>query len=233
MPITSIAKIGRVGAFDDITLAPDAVTTESTRAPSATESPFATSEKRWGLYLTEILLHRTSEFVGRYNQLYFTSIAWDLSGEEPIIYPPTNMKPSDLIIPVRTHEPHKLLGDGVLMFPPRKVVGALQLVVLVFENDQRNREWGQILTQLRKAVDESELIKLLGKISVDPNMAMAVSIAAAANALAGVIGELMTKDGDDFVSAFTGGFGTDKLQTPRAEVSETSEASIKLELTIS
>lgn len=205
------------------------------------ESPkleLAKSDKRWGLYLKKLSLYESFEgfIVNAFNpknELYFTSIAWDYSGAPPIVYPPKDAPSSNLLIPMTAKTTREFIGNGVSLWPSQQVIGALNVIFLIYESDQDVRDVGDVLVNIHDAVQNSQLASLVSVISTNPALATGIAIGTAVNDLLGVIGKIMKNDRNDFVDMFEGSYGTDKPQNTRTEKYNQEAAGIELDLTVS
>lgn len=198
----------------------------------------AKSEKKWGLYLKNLSLHESFEgFIANAfnpdNEIYFTSIAWDYSGTSPVVYPPKGANASYFTIPIKAQTTREFIGNGVNLWPSQYVVGALNVVFLVYESDQDVRDVGEVLVNIHDTVQGSQLASLILAISANPALATGVAIGLAVNELLGVVGKIMKNDRNDFVDLFEGSYGTDKTQTARTEKYDQEAAGIELDLTVS
>jgi len=198
----------------------------------------AKSPAKWGLYFKSLSLYESFEgFIANLfnpdNEIYFTTIAWDYSGSSPFVYPPKGAKGSDFLIPMKASTKREFIGNGVLIWPSQTVVGALNLVILIYESDQDDRDLGDQLVNIHDQVANSKLADLVKVISVNPALATGVAIGTAVNELLGVVGNIMKNNGDDFVDLFEGSYGTDKPQTARVEKYDHDAAGIELEFTVS
>jgi len=199
----------------------------------------AKSPNKWGLYLKNLALYKSFEgFIANLfnpiNQIYFTSITWDYSGAAPFVYPPKGARGSKFLIPIKPHTKRRLfIGDGVSLWPSRTVVGALNIVILVYECDDDVRRLGETLVEIHDKVENSSLASLITAISANPSLAIGVAIEKAVNELVGIIGSVMKRNVADYVDLFEGSYGTDKPQSPRIEKCDHESAGIELDFTIS
>jgi len=200
----------------------------------------AKSKRKWALRLYSMTLKKGFEsWIYRIwgnqptNEIYFTSIAWDYSGNAPVIYPPKGVGAGDFMIPMKSKTKRQFIGDGISLWPSQHVVGGLNIVLLVYECDSDVRDAGERLVKIHDTVQKSELAALILAISANPALATGVAIGAAVNELLGVIGKIMKTDKDDYVDVFEGSYGTDKPQKTKREKYEQDAASIELELTVS
>lgn len=198
----------------------------------------AKSPANWSLNLKSLSLFKSFEgfiadLFGADNKIYFTSIAWDYSGSTPFVYPPKGATASDFVIPMQAKTKREFIGAGVNLWPSQVVVGALNLVIFVYENDQDVRELGNQLVNIHDQVANSKLATLIGAIAVDPALATGVAIGTAVNELIGVVGNIMKTNGDDYVDLFEGSYGTDRPQTSRVETYNQEAAGIVLDFNVS
>jgi hypothetical protein len=198
----------------------------------------AKSPAKWGLYLKSLSLYESFEgFIANLfnpdNEIYFTSLAWDYSGSKPFIYPPKGTKGSDFIIPMKSNTKREFIGNGVNIWPAQIVVGALNLVILVYESDQDNRDLGDQLVNIHDQIANSKLTDLIKAISASPSLATGVAIGTAVNELLGLIGNIMKRNGDDYVDLFEGSYGTDKEQTAKVDKYDHEAAGVELDFTVS
>ena len=164
------------------------------------------------------------------NEVYFTALAWDLSGRPPMIYPPVAEARRPEIHAIRPGERFSFLGDGVLLWPSRPVTGALYARIFIFESDEALRAVGRSLLAIRKALDGSPLLGALaalasGAISGDALAA----VGAAVDVTMGALADLLSRNGDDLVELFDGTYGADRALGPHLESYDHAGASIELE----
>ncbi len=199
----------------------------------------AISPSKWGLYLKSLTLHESFEgfivnLFNPLNEIYFTSITWDYSGSLPFVYPPRGAQGSDFIIPVKAKTTRKFIGDGVNIWPARTVVGGLNVAILVYECDKDFRVAGETLIEIHDKIESSKLSGLIAAISSNPSLATGIAIGEAFIELINVLGNIMKRNGDDYVDFYQGTYGTDKPQAARVEKYDHPDlTAIELEFTIS
>lgn len=199
----------------------------------------AKSPNKWGLYLKTLTLHESFEgfivnLFNPANEIYFTSIVWDYSGHPPFVYPPKGAQGSDFLIHMKAATTRQFVGDGVSLWPAQTVVGGLNVAILVYECDSDVRALGETLVDIHDKVGSSKLSSLIAVISTNPSLATGIAIGEAVNELMGLIGNIMKRNGDDYVDFFEGSYGTDKPQTARIEKCDhPGLAAIELEFTVS
>lgn len=198
----------------------------------------AKSPDKWGLYLKSLSLYQSFEgFIANAfnakNEVYFTSLAWDYSGTEPFVYPPKGSQGSNFLIPMKAGTKREFIHDGVNLWPAQTVTGALNLMILVYESDQNERELGEQLVYIHDQVANSNLTSLIKAISVNPALATGVAVGVAVNELLGVVGNIMKRNGDDYVELFEGSYGTDVPQSSQQEKYDSETAGIVLDFRVS
>lgn len=198
----------------------------------------ATSPDKWSLFLKSLSLHKSFEgFIANLfnpiNEIYFTSIAWDYSGAPPFVYPPKGAQGSDFLIPMRANDTRQFIGDGVALWPAQNVVGALNIVILVYECDKDVQKAGETLAGIHDTIGSSKLTGLIAAISTNPSLATGVAIGAAVNEIIGVVGNIMKRNGDDYVDLFEGSYGTELPQAARVEKYDHEASGIALDFVVS
>jgi hypothetical protein len=171
----------------------------------------AKSLSKWGLFFKALTLHRSFEdfIVNLFNpdnEIYFTSITWDYSGGLPFVYPPKGAEADDFLIPMKAKTTRQFIGDGVNIWPAKIVVGALNVAILVYECDTKERAIGETLIDIHEKVESSKLSSLIAAISTDPALATGIAVCEAVNELMGVIGRYMKRNLDDYVDFFQGSY---------------------------
>jgi hypothetical protein len=149
------------------------------------------------------------------------------------MYPPKGAKAPEFLIPMKSKTTRRFVGDGVCLWPSQIVTGALNLVILVYEGDQETRDLGAQLGDIHDTVSKSKLASLITSISASPAVASGVAIGAAVSELLGVVGNIMKRNGDDYVDLFEGSYSTEKAQQGGVEKYDHEAAGIELELTVS
>jgi len=237
-PVLSVGNVERV-AVSHGTVLKSSVASFPSRTSKSPKAELLRTSDAWGLYLRSLTLKKS--FEGRIkklfnptNDIYFASIAWDYKrGTRPFVYPLKGAKPEDFIIPL---EPpmtrHFSIGDGINIFPARRVFGSLNVAILVYECDEKDRKLGKALCSIHDSVEQADLAGLIARVSADPSVAASVSIAEAANGLMGAISKLMKENGNDSVDTFRGSFGAERTRTTEIVTEDGESAAIGLELRV-
>jgi hypothetical protein len=139
-------------------------------------------------------------------EIYFLAWAYDLSGEPPWLYPGPGFDAEELQIKLESGDVRQFLGQGVLLFPARKVRGGISLRIQVWESDRGARTAGKTIEDVAKAIDDSQLTNLLSLIAMagGPTTATLALIRDAATELAKVVGGILKGNSNDLVDYFEG-----------------------------
>lgn len=191
----------------------------------------------WAMFLKDITLHKGFEgFLGgllnKNNEIFFTTFAWDYSGRRPKVFPYVTLDPSEFILKMRKGDTRRFIGDGASLWPSRRVSGALNVVILVYESDQEVQRGGEVVESIHSAVDKSTLTNLVTLISADPTAATVKAVAGALKDLVQTVGKIMKKNRNDVVELFEGSYGTHHQQVSRIEKYDTDAAGIRLKLEV-
>lgn len=235
----------RVGSFEDLSLAP-LPTSDFTQplAEGASSGPSAgfgddiskvkRSEDERALALSGIRLHRGFEGIRNIfnprNQIYFVAWAWDLSGNPVTFYPEQEVDPQTLIIPLVRDEERQMIGDGILLFPKRQVAGGIHVRVQIWESDQKEREFGKRMKKVAKKVKASKLNNLLGLVATAGGITT-TTVSLVTNAsleLAGLVGEILSQNRNDYVDLFEGTFAADRPWEDTEHHYDSSNAGISI-----
>lgn len=183
-----------------------------------------TSTDQRGIAIKSIKLTEGFEgFLQKYlnptNEVYFVAWTWDLSGQPVNLYPDSKFNVQDVIIPLKVGNIREFIGQGINLFPKRRVKGGIAVRIQLWESDQNVRNIGKIITETAEAINKSELNNLLSYISkatgitgVKINLIKEASIE-----LAKVIGIILQSNCDDYVDFFEGYYASDTVWTIEEE----------------
>jgi hypothetical protein len=169
---------------------------------------------------------------GATNEVYLVTVAWDLSGRPPIVYPPaaSGLDPARLTRAMRVGDRLELVGDGLAVWPSARVTGGLFANVFVMESDSSSRALGVTLARVTELVARSPLADALTRLAgPSPDGAVAAALGQAALALVGSVAVALQDDGDDLVGVFYGTYGVERLAS-RLDRYDDRGASIELAL---
>jgi hypothetical protein len=183
-----------------------------------------TSEEKRGLALKGIKL--TKDFEGFLknvfnptNEIYFIAWAWDMSGEKVNQYPGENVNAETVLIPLKAGKLREFIGEGINLFPKRKVTGGIAIRIQLWESDDEVRSFGKTLSATTKAIEKSELNQLLSLIATGTVVSGATInlVKNAAIELSKVIGTILQANGDDYVDFFEGYYASDQTWSANDE----------------
>lgn len=156
-------------------------------------------------------LHVTSKwdklwsFLGRRKQIYFLSVAFDLSGEEPIVFPPKTVSSAAVFNVTPGESISFTLGDGVPLFPLREICGGLVAYISVIEADKGIRHIGEVMTQVHADLKKKgSITDILQQLITNPTATVADEVLAAATAALQPIGTILRNNEDDYIALFNG-----------------------------
>lgn len=195
------------------------------------------SPQKWALYMKKLTL--TKNFEGwlarvfdQTNEIYFTVVAWDYSGNPPQFYPMHVEDPSRLLHKLKPQGVVEFMGDGVCLWPSSTVVGALNLLIVVYECDRDIQKLGQTLTNLHEKVKGSSLMDLIAGMSKNPTLALGVVITQIVEELSNLMGGVLQENGDDSVDVFSGSYAVEKDWESRLEKHVGTGVEIQLEFSL-
>jgi hypothetical protein len=143
----------------------------------------------------------------RKQQIYFLSIAFDLSGSEPTVLPPKEV-PEGAVYPVRHGEAIEFtLGEGAPVFLPRLITGGLVVYITVCEADKGVRHVGETMAKVHEDLtNDDSLIQVIKGFIANPGKTVADEVLGAATAALQPIATILKSNGDDYVALFAGVF---------------------------
>ena len=193
------------------------------------------TQKAWSMRLKKIRLNQCLEAF--FSQLFnpnehigFCTIAWDYSGKSPYVYP-SRQPQENILIPLAIQNSRELNLD-VMLFPSRKIVGSLNLIILIFEHAGGKKAIAQLLHKIRTQVRESQLTKLIASVSKQPQLISGDIISKAVGDLTCTLNKLMKNNQCNCVNFFEGSYGTHQKIPATAEYFEQEIGSIELELQV-
>jgi hypothetical protein len=177
-------------------------------APEAAPTiPVSTAPR--GLALTSLRVTRNWDglwgLLGRRQDIYFLSVAFDISEHPPVVLPPAEV-PADAVHRVHRGEAIQFtLGDGAPMFLPRVINGGLIIYITVCEADKGTRHVGEVLARVHEdlAKDRS-LVEVLTGFIKNPGSAVADEVLKAATAALQPIATVLKSSSDEYVGLFSG-----------------------------
>lgn len=182
-----------------------------TTGPGATHAAatLPSSGKPRGLSLLSLHVTRPWDalwnLLGRKDQIYFLSVAFDLSDRQPVILPPKET-PTNMIYKVRRGEAISFsLGDGMPLYPPQVITGGLLTYLVVCDAEQGVRHVGEVMAKVHADLTQQGSLtdKLLAVIK-NPASTMVDEVLSAATTALQPVASILQSKGDDFVGVFSG-----------------------------
>ncbi len=144
-------------------------------------------------------------FLGKRQQIYFLSIAFDLSGQEPTIFPPSALSAGALYHVTPGETISFTLGNGAPLFPLREIHGGLIVYISVIEADKGVRHVGEVMAQVHEDLKrEGSLVDILKQVVTNPTATIADEVLAAATAALQPIATILQKNEDNYIALFNG-----------------------------
>ncbi len=146
--------------------------TESPLKKEIDDSILNESGDRRSLYLSELTLHPNAagffnQFRGRFENVHYITLSWDYSALSPTGYPYLNFKCNKLPLEIMAAETHHFTGDGMTIFPEKKVVDSLNACLFFFKNRKVENTVDDILEHVERIVNNSHLRQELSKMTFD------------------------------------------------------------------
>ena len=202
-------SLANISSFSSLQKIPDDAASEN--------FDLITSDEPRGIGLQRIQLVKGFEgylqqFLNPTNEIYFIAWAWDLSGQPLYFYPGPGKGNQNLIIPIKVGMAREFIGQGINLFPKRKVKGGIALRVQLWESDQQIRNVGKTISATAREIKKSRLNHLLSVVSTATGLTgtTITLIKEAAVELSGLIGKILQKNGDDYVDLFEGYYASDR-----------------------
>jgi len=148
---------------------------------------------------------RLWNLLGRKHQIYFLSIAFDLSANAPVVLPPKDV-PEGAVYQVRHGATISFsLGEGAPVFLPRVIAGGLVVYITVCEADRGVRHVGEVMARVHEDLSKNKSLTnvIMGLVS-NPTKTVADEVLSAATAALQPIATILKSNGDDYEALFTG-----------------------------
>ncbi|MGC8774223.1 MAG: hypothetical protein ACP5R6_03025 [Chlorobaculum sp.] len=144
------------------------------------------------------------------NNVYFIAWAWDLSGQPISQYPGDNFDVKSVIIPLKVGKLREFIGEGINLFPKRKITGGIAIRIQLWESDEDTRKLGKVMADTSDAIKKSTLSSLISAIALTGLSGATITLIKDASLeLAKVIGTVLESNGDDYVDFFEGYYPSD------------------------
>lgn len=207
---------------------------EMTRAISPEFFEYSQSAEARGLSLKSLkLTEGFNGFLGNIfnskNNVYFVAWAWDLSGQPICQYPGENVDVKNVIIPLKVGRLREFIGEGINLFPKRKITGGIAIRLQLWESDEDTRKLGKVIADTSDAIKKSTLSSLISAIALTGLSGATITLIKDASIeLAKVIGTILGSNSDDYVDFFEGYYPSDSKWATGSETYEGNSSVITL-----
>lgn len=196
---------------------------EATRRVQGMPIEFKAAVGDCGIALKSIKLDKKfggffNNYFDRNHNIYFLAWSWDLSGNPPEIYPAQYVTIDQIRIPIKAGDMREFLGDGVLLFPPKKITSGLALRINLWESDENIRQVGKTIVEVTDTIKNSKLNAALSMAALVTGVPGATigMFKEAATELSSAVGQILKANSDDYVDFFEGYYPVQKW-TPGEE----------------
>ncbi len=186
---------------------------EAARAVQREALELPQSSEARGLAIAAVTLNEGFEGVmqgvfNTTNELYFSALAWDLSGAPVVEYPGAGSDKDSCIIRLKVGKLRQFMGSGIALFPARKVTAGLTARIQLWESDAGARDFGKTMEDIAGTVKTSDLNNLLTLVSTAAGVTLATLelIKEASMELTHIVGKILQANSDDYVDFFEGYF---------------------------
>jgi hypothetical protein len=176
----------------------------------------AANQPERGLALAEVTLERDYDhsLLGRLfrrrreNELFFITMAFDMSGAEPTVYPAKPDEAANAWIPLKPGDVHRFsLGVGMPLWGPRPLVGGVALTIIVAESDKSIQNVGQHMTKAAEALkSDVDVVDFLAKLVTGPASIPADMVFGVLGKAAATAGAILENNHHDHIGLFRGVF---------------------------
>lgn len=175
---------------------------------------FPTSDVPRGLSLTSIRIGNNYDGLAgwllKHQSIYFMTIAADLSGKPPEVYPSAeSIKVDEHVAKVGIGEPITFtLGSGAPVYGPRQITGGLALFILIMEADHGGKKVKKVLDGIHDVLAGADgtVVKMVTKLISSPASATVGLVLEGVTAALQPIGEIIAANDSDCVGMLRGVF---------------------------
>ena len=146
------------------------------------------------------LFHRDST-------IYVLTWAYHIAAEPVSTNPHEGVPP--VTLQLTANELERFLGDGLLVFPPHKVLGGIGVNIQVWESHKEERDFGEVLSKVNDALKTSKLYDLLAvaAAAATAQPELVAILPSAADALMATVSTILKSAGDSSLDVFSGFYG--------------------------
>jgi hypothetical protein len=186
---------------------------EATREVQPEEIVFEKSIDPRGIALKSIKLLKGFEGIlggifNKKNEVFFTAMAWDLSGNPVVEYPGKEATAESCLIPLKVGDLREFLGAGIALFPARIITAGITLRIFLWESDAKARAFGKSMVELSNTIKTSKLNNLISALSLvtGATTTTVTLIKDAAVELMDFVGRILQANSNDYVDFYEGYF---------------------------
>ncbi len=167
------------------------------------------SEKKRGLAIESLQVTNAWDtlwnLIGKRHQIYFLTIAFDLSGKDFTILPPA-VVPDSAVYKVKAGETMSFtLGDGVPVFYPQTIKGGLIVYILVVEAKRSTRHIGNVMKEVHNDLKaDNSLVEKVKQLVTNPSATIVDQVLTVATAAMQPIATILENNNDDHLALFHG-----------------------------
>jgi hypothetical protein len=149
-----------------------------------------------------------TRLLGRDTDIYFLAWAWDLSGQPVAFYPGKVTDKTTCLIPLKGGQSREFIGQGVALFPPRRVAAGIALRIQIWESKKGIRDFGEAMDSVARNIQESKINSVLQLVAMGTGVtgATVTLVEEASLELAKIVGAVLKTVGDDYVDFYEGYF---------------------------
>lgn len=166
-------------------------------------------------------------------QIYFMSVAVDLSGQPPTVMPPKEIAPEKLVHEMYATETITFtMGEGAPIVFPKTIVGGLAVFIIIAEADRELAHVGETIRQVHEdlTANEGSIMSALKELITNPGKTLADEVLSAATAVLAPIGTVLSRTSDDHVGVVQGIFKANSNWTNQLEQSWSGGSVVLTEL---
>lgn len=164
-----------------------------------------------GLAIRSITVDVNSDGIGGWfsgkQEVYYVSVALDLSGGEPFVSPPKDVDAKALVRVTTGEEYEFTLGSGAPLYPKRVILGGLLVYVVMMESDSGAVHVGKVIKKVHEDLSsEGSLLDRLKDLIKNPGKVVADELLSAGAAALQPLGTVLSDNKDDYLGLFQGLF---------------------------
>lgn len=180
---------------------------DTTKDSAEVDIPF--SEDPRGLAMQSLRVdtswQRLRQLFGQTDDIYFLSVAFDLSDKPPVVLPPKEVS-TDALYKVAPGETIEFsLGNGAPLFTPRPIKGGLVVYITVCEADRGPQRVGEVMAQVHEDLSkDNSLVDAIQRFVTNPGKSFVDEGLSAFTAALQPIATVLKSNKDDYVALFSG-----------------------------